>query len=436
MNEDDKKDEQPDEEPQEAPQEAPANPLDAPVGLEDPEVPPPPPVVPEGNGNGVDIIAPITLEDYDIPEDEPDLVVPTVEGAIRYAFIGTGQGGGRLAAEAYKLGYKKAVVINTAKQDLQLTDVPPEHKLLLDIGPGGAGKDPSRGEEAATKHQQEIFDLMRRVFGRQIDHIMICAGAGGGSGGGSVIPIATVIAKRYLQSLGYSGEELDKRVGVILTLPRAMEQNSPRVAQNAVTVAERVSELAESNSITPLIIVDNAKITSMYPKLTQATLWPTVNQGVMQLFNIFNQLPLLPSPYTSFDAADYETTMRCGGHMVMGVTSVKPELIKPDMDETDLSRMLRHSLDKTLLAEGFDLHTAKYVAGVISGSNATMANLPDSAVQYVYDMLSKITGCNTLHQGQYEDNRDGIRIYTVIAGLQRPEKRYAQLRELAREKYP
>lgn len=381
-----------------------------------------------------DVTGPMALEDYELQSGEQDAVENVAQGAIRYAFIGSGQGGSRLAAAAYARGYHKTIVLNTAPQDLQHIQVPEDHKLLLDIGTaGGAGKNVLKGEEATTQYQGEILDLMRRIFGRKVDHIMICVGAGGGSGGGSLIPLITIIAKTYLQALGYT--DVDQRVGVFLALPRDSEATN-KVAFNAVSVAESVSELAEQERISPLIVIDNAKIAALHPRLSAGNLWPPVNDGIMHLFDLFNRLPLHSTQHTSFDPADYETVVRAGGHVVMGVTRVPVASIDAFNAgaETEISKVMRHSIDRTLIADGFDLKRAKAAACVIVASAETLAKLPDAAVEYVYTMLGNITG-GVVHRGMYEDSRPDLRIYVIIGGLSRPSKRYERLHAQCAEHY-
>ena len=75
-----------------------------------------------------------------------------------------------------KLGYKKALCLNTAANDLSTVYIPDNQKFILDVGQGGAGKNMDRGESAALKYQQEIYDLMRKIFGQKTEHIFICFG--------------------------------------------------------------------------------------------------------------------------------------------------------------------------------------------------------------------------------------------------------------------
>ena len=125
----------------------------------------------------------IDLEDYEVPEDEETAIEDEAGGSQVFAWIGSGQGGGRLAKAFYDRGYRKCIAVNTSSQDLDTLDLPKAQKLLLDIGEQGAGKDMTRGEEAANKYKQHIFDLMRKIYGGTVDHLFVCIGAGGGTGG-------------------------------------------------------------------------------------------------------------------------------------------------------------------------------------------------------------------------------------------------------------
>ena len=84
----------------------------------------------------------LPLEDYEpVEEEEKEEVKDTSGGALAYAFIGAGQGGGRMVKAFYDLGYKKTLAINTAKNDLNLLELPDAHKFYIDhFGDQGAGK--------------------------------------------------------------------------------------------------------------------------------------------------------------------------------------------------------------------------------------------------------------------------------------------------------
>jgi len=343
------------------------------------------------------------------------------KGSTRYAWIGAGQCGGRLVKSFYDLGYRKVLAVNTTHNDLDLLNIPQSQKFLMDTGEHGAGKDMKRGERAVQQHQQEILHLARKTFGTEVDHIMVCFGAGGGTGSGSVVG-SIEIAKRYARYIGL--ENPNRKVGVIMTLPTVGEASSPLVAENAHRIATTLSQMAMSAEISPLIIIDNDRIKKMYPGMTVKSFWPSINSTVSSLFDIFNRLSSLNSRYTSFDAVDYRSIMESGGCAIMGLTKVRAF-----DDPYALSEAMKENLEKTLLAGGFNLSTANMAGCIVVGGKKLMAHTKglQNNIDYAFDVLSEITGRATIHRGIYEDDRDSLRVYTIIGGLDSPSTRLEEI---------
>jgi len=363
----------------------------------------------------------LDLEHYEPHIKEETGVQDQNKGSTRYAWIGAGQCGGRLAKSFYDLGYRKVLALNTTHNDLDLLNIPQSQKFLMDTGEHGAGKDMERGERAVQQHQQEILHLARKTFGTQVDHIMVCFGAGGGTGSGSVLG-SIEIAKRYARYIGL--ENPNRKVGVIMTLPTVGEASSPLVAENAHRVATTLNQMAMSGEISPLIIVDNDKIKKMYPGMTVKSFWPSINNTVASMFDIFNRLSSLNSRYTSFDPMDYSSIMESGGCAIMGLTKVKAF-----DDPYALSEAVKENLEKTLLAGGFDLSTAELAGCIVVGGKKLMAHTKglQNNIDYAFDVLSEITGRATIHRGIYEDDRDCLRVYTIIGGLDSPSARLEEI---------
>jgi cell division GTPase FtsZ len=349
-------------------------------------------------------------------------VTDNIKGSTRYAWIGAGQCGGRLVKSFYDLGYKKAIAVNTTHHDLDLLDLPKSQKFNMNIGEKGAGKDMERGKDAVQHYKQDILHMAQQTFGRQVDHIMVCFGAGGGTGSGSAVGLVE-IAKRFARYIGLNSP--NKNVGVIMTLPTVGEASSPLVAENAYKAAWELSQLATAGKISPLIFVDNEKINKMYPGMTVKQFWPSINNTVASLFDIFNKLSGLSSQYTSFDPVDYHSIMEAGGCSIMGLTKV------PNIgDKFSVSEAVKRNLEKTLLADGFDLASSKVSGAVAVGGKKLMSSVKglQDNIDYSFDVLSDITGKATIHRGIYEDARESLRVYTVIGGLDAPTRRLEELR--------
>ena len=99
-------------------------------------------------------------------------------------------------------------------------------------------------------------------------------------------------------------------------------------------------------------------------------------------------------------------------------------------DKFAISEAVKKNLEKTLLAGGFDLTTAKVAGSIVVGGKKLFTNtkgLQDN-IDYAFDVLSEITGQTTIHRGIYEDNRDSLRVYTIIGGLDSPSTRLEELK--------
>jgi len=108
----------------------------------------------------------------------------------------------------------------------------------------------------------------------------------------------------------------------------------------------------------------------------------------------------------------------------MGLTKVKAF-----DDPFAISEAVKTNLQKTLLADGFDLTTAKLAGCIVVGGKKLMAHTKglQSNIDYAFDVLSEITGQATIHRGIYEDDRDCLRVYTIIGGMDSPRTRLEEL---------
>lgn len=365
----------------------------------------------------------IPLEELELADEQKieECVKDESGGSITFAFIGSGQAGGRIVESFYNLGYKKAICVNTAEHDLNSVNVPDEQKFLMDIGSKGAGKNMELGENAASKHSSDIYDLMKKTFGTDVQRIIVTAGLGGGTGGGSVLVLLD-LARKYLDYIGV--ENPRTKVGAIVTLPTTGEAMSPIVAKNAQIQAERLSEYAAKKEISPLLFIDNDKISKMYSSLTVKAFWPAVNNTISALFHSFNVITTESTEFQTFDPEDYSSVLSVGGCMILGVTNVKDF-----SSETSISQALRANLERTLLADGFNLKSAKAAACVVLGGEKlfeTVQGLQNS-INFAFDTLANVTGNVTLHRGVYSTEKEKLSVLTMIAGLDAPSKRIERL---------
>ena len=351
----------------------------------------------------------IPLEEFEVPSDGLQSALGIKNeyiGSLDFGVIGSGQCGGRLAKSFYDIGYKKSIALNTAVADLNPLGLPPIHKLRIG-SLEGSGKSMDKGAKAAEESSQAIFDKMKAVFGT-VDKIIICVGFGGGTGAGSC-PVLIAIARKYLEFI----ENVDPKQNVIIVaaLPTSGELKSVVVEKNNETVKKMMFDIAEQNEVGPIILIDNSRIEKLYRGIPPAKFWPTVNDTITQLFQIFNYLSKQDSSYTSFDREDYKTVLTTPGLAALGVTKVE---IK---DGTELSLALQSNLKKTLLADIVDYSTAKEASCVVVVGENLMETMSMDDINYGFDTIANLIGNANVHRGLYDTSGEAIRAYTLITGM-------------------
>ena len=118
----------------------------------------------------------------------------------------------------------------------------------------------------------------------------------------------------------------------------------------------------------------------------------------------------------------------------MGVTAVKEF-----ESDTGIAMALKSNLETTLLAEGFDLKTAKGAAGVVVGGAKIFEEAPGlmDNIEHAFSTLAALTGNAMVHRGIYEDpEKEKLVVYTLIGGMDRPQSRLEELTKFLKLKNP
>lgn len=365
--------------------------------------------------------------DYDI--DINDIMIPQAveykeeeikdkfDSGFKFSFIGTGQGGSRLAETFYKIGYRRVGVVNTAEQDLATIDLPPSNKFCF--GQGGAGKDRGLAKNLFKGKQEDCLDFTKRVFGKKYDRTIVCAGAGGGTGAGTLSSIVKVA-----RDLQISNKCSSDKVGVILALPKYSE--GKKVNENACKTLTEALDLVDQGIVSPFIVLDNEKIGHIYPNLSIDRFWHTANMSICTLFHLFNTIITRNSHYSTFDPNDYSTILD-SGTIVFGATNVNDY-----SDETKISYAIRENLKQNILSGGFDIGTGTVAAAVVIGKQDALATIPEAHLDYAFEQLTRtLKADSTVHRGIYRGNKPGLNVFTAIGGLARPTTKLEDLKNLS-----
>lgn len=372
---------------------------------------------------------PVSSTGIDIPEagldayrgKKKEAKKDAFESAVQMAFIGAGQGGGRIAQAFYDMGYRRVCAVNTTQQDLSSLTI--KDQLVIGKNRGGAGKDPEQGKLAAKESYEEIMDLLMRSWGDGVEQMFVCVGAGGGSGTGSW-PVLVKAMREFGDSTNIE-KPVEKHLGIIMTMPKRSEGS--RVQQNALIALRQAIELVEADKISTLIIVDNAKIHELYPGLAVKQFWTVANQNFAAILHTFNLLAAKDSQYNTFDKADYRSVIR-NGIMIFGMTRVEEWEHKED-----ISKAIRQNLTGSLLADGFDLSKANMAGAIVVAHDDVLSEVPMENIDYAFNSLGRSLGNEgiTLHSGIYEYNKPGMMVFTIVSGLAPPQARFEELEKLS-----
>ena len=346
---------------------------------------------------------------------EKALLNPQIKG-MRWGIVGAGHAGGRLAEQFYKFSYP-VCVINTAQQDMSMLEIPEENKLLLDYALGGAGKDMSVGEAAVAQYENEIFSLMKRVFGQEVDTIFVCVGGGGGTGSGGAVKLVDMVSRFGLP------------VVVLYTLPLSSEGSLTKA--NAIRALDRIARLSADGKVNALIIVDNSKIEQMYPNIAAAQFWKAANFDIVNTLNMFNTLCKCDTKFDALDPMDFLRIFSTGNCTIFGRIEIPIEMENGHivMYEDELAKQVLNNLQNGLLADGFNLKETVSGGIIITGPENILDQIPAVNINYMYHQLNSLVGDANMYRGLYrtDDTRNRLTIYTVLSGLGLPLQRVENL---------
>ena len=344
----------------------------------------------------------------------PPKIVEKKRRSLNFGVVGSGQAGSRLAESFKKLGYE-AVAFNTAPQDLEQIDLPDNHKYLLEYGIGGAAKDVDIGHAAAETHKQAIANVVCDVLG-DAQVFLLCLSLGGGSGAGSHDVMIDVL----------SGT--GRPIAVVTVLPMSTEDAQTK--QNALNTLSKLAVLAQNKVISNLIVIDNAKLESIYSDVSHMNFFSVGNQAIVKPIDAFNRFSSMASQEKSLDPMEWAKLFTDGeGLCVYGEVHVHDYA----NDNTAIAEAIIENHENGLLASGFNLAQAKYAGALIVGNSKVWEQIPRGSVDYAMSLIQEnCPGAEGVFRGTYIDNsieEDVVKVYSMFSGLGLPDNRVSQLRK-------
>jgi len=324
----------------------------------------------------------------------------------KFAFVGCGAAGGRIVNEFYLKGYRRAMVVNTCKQDGDGLEKKLEY---VDIGEGGSGKDPSVSRKllSAQQNRLQMLSLYDEIIGREADYVFVCAGLGGGTGSGG----GPVLAQHLQEHIRTKSPKT--KVGCILAFPTKSEGSV--VAQNALGSYGDFLKL----KLSPIILLDNARVERIR-KSSVANRYKDANRDVTTLLHTFNTLAAMPAEQT-FDRADFAQLLN-SGIVTFGMSGVASWKEGADT----LSKAILETFRAATLAE-VDVETATQGVCLIAAGDNVLNTFRSEELMGGLELLRNSSKSQSmmLHPGVYRipqpEAADMLRVYVALGGLRLSE---------------
>jgi cell division GTPase FtsZ len=321
--------------------------------------------------------------------------------SLDIAVIGLGQGGGNLAAEFARRGYR-AMALNTARSDLSSLGVVSQHalseaqRLYIGIdGYDGAGSDLNYGRQCVAESAERIREAVARHT-EGADVVLLTAGLGGGTGSAVSELVRTL-------------ETLQLPVTTLTTLPSDQESGIAKV--NAVRAVSELVKLPEIG----MIFADNARLAELHGDLALDEYFARVNEIIIDPLDSFNRLNEREGlhPIRTLDGEDLRTLL-----MSTGVLNYcTGELSGLSVD--GVTQWVRDALQNSaIMPASFAMADIAYLGLVIEASAGLLARTPFTFFNEVSERLKAGTTGAGIYMGVYRNDKlrgDNTAVIRLIA---------------------
>lgn len=340
----------------------------------------------------------LTYQDIDQFVTNPEIN----RNRLSMAFVGAGQGGGKIASEFCRFGYP-LFAYNTCEEDLdalqksiEKMDNPGKFYRLDLKGDGGSAKSRKKGLEAIKKNQGVLKETLLNIKELQdASFVWICVALGGGTGAGSLTAIATLLSA--LRASKIMDMESSKRipVGVIAAVPDDTAKS--RVKMNVAAALKELTQLHDSQRLGAVVLLDNQKMINEFNESYKYTLssdnselktWAT--DGNAKIARVITELALTTG-YASedmFDRAEMLDIWGMPGFMAIGKNELDDDAmlqsycesgynnIPEKFEERELAfeNLIKKSFGGSIFVEGTNMETAIHGGMVVISDGDVIRN--------------------------------------------------------------
>lgn len=369
--------------------------------------------------------------------------------SLRFGIIGAGQKGNKdadiFAAYTYEDGrlIYPSLAINFSKTDMiHLKNIDEKNRIHFD-GFKGAARTPSLVVEAfdpetnenAVMYREQLAEAMEREFS-DVEHLIVCAGAGGGFGTGFVSVVLGLIKEQFFPV----------PISFLISLPFDDETEM----SNAILLMSEINDfvklqkdLFEPGDVKPLgsiILTDNKKLYNDFSgkkenRKNNDLLISWKDEGNDAVISTIHEANVIPANFGSdnvtYDPSDFVKLMQVTG----GFLSIHKANLEAPYDAEDLKTKMKNSIQRGYFACDHNYDTAKMYGGfVLRPSSANIFK----DVKMEQTIRKVISEANPTAQGKYGDpiwNESYAVVYTMFSGMVMPNrvveltKEYEEIKE-------
>ena len=306
-------------------------------------------------------------------------------GHANIKVFGVGGGGSNAVSWLFRKGIHGAEVIacNTDKQHLDLSSA--DRKILMgkDLTKGlGAGGFAKTGMEAAKESLSEIKDILKEV-----DMVFVCAGLGGGTGTGAAPVIAQAARDAGAITIG------------AVTTPFSIERARVDKAEFGLQQLRGVCDTT--------IVIDNNKLVEIAGQLPVQQAFAVANELIATMIKGIVEIISVPS-LVNLDYADVKAIMKNGGVSVVG------------MGEGNSERRVEEATKRALTNPLLEVSYKGAVGALIhitGGKDLTLDEI-NRVGEVITEHLDPDANC--IWGARIDDEMKGIRVMTIVTGVQSP----------------
>jgi tubulin-like protein CetZ len=326
---------------------------------------------------------------------------------LKVGVVGIGNAGSQVAALAKeKLGID-VLAINSSEKDLQTIPDSVPHQLIGDSK--GAGKERSSAKKFLKDAIMNIINDKELVAVFQQDVLFIVSSTGGGTGSGTSILLANILAEIYP----------NVKIIIVGILPTVKEALSTQL--NSIAYMQ---ELYETLDGATYMLYDNDKLN----KAPTPVMMQTINESIVNDIDVIRGTYQLPTRYSSIDERDMFNVISTSGRIA--VASLR-DLKEKDLDELTLEELVIQQFKTNAHCE-LQRDMIVHRTGIISNLSDRINERFDSHIPTVQEFIG-VPVEEFEHIVVNEDRHLANNLFLIAAGLTQINDRIRKINDRIEE---